>query len=154
MKEAEYLVKQVSLGITVGLGATPQAKIHPVRPTIEGVAATAKLPSQEAQSSSATTIATTTTTTIATTSATTTLATTSTAFVAPVVSTMPPPLVTTMVTSSSIVSQMPVPTMTPTIEIVIIHNVESDSNQEEANPKPKKVESKKRKIMTPSSTEK
>ncbi|XP_057858981.2 uncharacterized protein LOC131067830 [Cryptomeria japonica] len=122
MKEVEYLAKQMSLGITVDLAATPQAEIHPVRPAIEGVVATTEQPSQEAQPSSTTT----TPTTIATTTTTTTPATTSTTSVAPIVSTMPQPLVTTMVTPSFFVSQMSVPAMTPTTERITIHNVESD----------------------------
>lgn len=145
MKEVEYLAKQVSFGITIGLGATPQVEIHPDRPTIEGVAAMIEQPSQEAQSSSTTTTPTTTTTV--------TLATTSTAFVAPTVSTCPP-LVITMVTSSFVISQMSAPTMNPTTKIVTIHNVESKSEQEEVEPTPKKVGPKKMKIMTPSSVEK
>ncbi|XP_057829575.1 uncharacterized protein LOC131040637 [Cryptomeria japonica] len=150
MKEVKYLAKQVSLGITVVLGATPKAKIHPIRPATEGVAATTEQPAPEAQPSSATTTPTTTDTT----STTTTPATTSTASVALVVSTMPPPLVTTTVTPFSIVSQMLEPAMTPTTKILINHNVESNSDQEEAEPAPKKVESKKRKNMTPSSAKK
>ncbi|XP_059066525.1 uncharacterized protein LOC131857814 [Cryptomeria japonica] len=151
MKEVEYLAKQESLGIIVGLGATPQEEIHLVKPAIEGVAAMTEQPAPAAQPSSATT---TTPTTIDTTSTTTTPTTTSTASIAPVVTTIPPPLVTTTVTPPYVVSYMLAPVMTPIMEIVIIHNVESDSYQEEVELALKKIEPKKRKRMTPSSAKK
>ncbi|XP_059064777.1 uncharacterized protein LOC131856854 [Cryptomeria japonica] len=137
MKEAKYLAKQASLGIATGLGAKPQAEIHPVRPSIEGFATMTEQPYQEAQPSSAST-APTTTTTSTTTTTTTTPGTTSTASVAVAISTPPPPLATTTVTPSSISSQMPTLAMTPTTEKITIHNVESDSDQEEVEPAPKK----------------
>ncbi|XP_059069248.1 uncharacterized protein LOC131859479 [Cryptomeria japonica] len=99
-------------------------------------------------------VSTATITTIPTTTTTTTTTTTSTAYVSSTVSITPPPLVTTTVTSSFVASQMPAPTMTPITEIVTIHDVESDSDQDEVEPTPKKVEPKKRKILTPSSVEK
>lgn len=108
MKEVEYFAKRVSLGITVGLRATPQAEIHLVRPVIEGVAAMSDKLSPEAQPSSATTTTTTTDTatptTTTTSSATTTPTTTSTSSVALVIITMHPPLVTTTVTPPFVVS--------------------------------------------------
>ncbi|XP_059067731.1 uncharacterized protein LOC131858498 [Cryptomeria japonica] len=113
-------------------------------------------PSQEAQPSSASTPPTTTTTpTItATTTTTTTPATTSTMSIVAVVSTPPPPLAIIIVTPCYIASRMPAPTMIPKNETITSHNMESDSDQEEAEPTPKKVEPKNRKRMTPSSTEK
>ncbi|XP_057816399.2 uncharacterized protein LOC131029767 [Cryptomeria japonica] len=116
MKEVEDLAKHVSLGIIASIGATPQEEIHPVMPAIEGFSATTKYPGPEAQPSS--------TTTTATTSTTMTPDTTSTTSVATTMTTMPPPVVTTVVTPPSIVSQVCMPIMTPTKEMVIIHNME------------------------------
>lgn len=120
----------MSLGITIGLGATPQEKIHLVRPTIDGVKAMIEQPSQDAQPSSTTstptTTPTTTATTTATTTTTTTLATMSTAPIAPTMS--------TTVTPSFVISQMPMLVMTSTTEIVTIYNMDSNSNQEEVEP--------------------